>query len=83
MLSVEWPPLGSHGLQHLMQALVGRLLVDPIDRSQLADQGQAMVTVHPSYLLRIPDAAGRKEAYGRFVEDLAAAYRQANLRARG
>jgi DNA polymerase len=28
------------------------------------------ITVHPSYLLRIPDAAAKKEAYERFVDDL-------------
>src|SRR5437868_12245227 len=39
---------------------------------QLGDQAQAMITVHPSYLLRMPDPAAKKEAYGRFVEDLAA-----------
>ena len=44
---------------------------------QLADQGQAMVTMHPSYLLRIPDEAARAEAYQRFVEDLAAAWKYA------
>jgi DNA polymerase len=31
------------------------------------------VTVHPSYLLRIPDAAAKKEAYRAFVADLRAA----------
>lgn len=31
------------------------------------------VTVHPSYLLRIPDAAAKKEAYRDFVADLRAA----------
>ena len=30
-------------------------------------------TVHPSYLLRIPDEEGQKRAYARFVEDLRAA----------
>jgi probable DNA metabolism protein len=42
---------------------------------QLDDQAQAMVTMHPSYLLRIPDAAAKAEAYGKFVEDLAAAWK--------
>jgi uracil-DNA glycosylase len=31
------------------------------------------VTVHPSYLLRIPDATAKKEAYRAFVADLRAA----------
>ena len=30
------------------------------------------VTVHPSYLLRLPDASAKRREYGRFVEDLAA-----------
>jgi uracil-DNA glycosylase family protein len=34
------------------------------------DGGEAWVTVHPSYLLRLPDAAAKKEAFARFVEDL-------------
>jgi DNA polymerase len=31
------------------------------------------ITVHPSYLLRVPDAAAKKEAYAAFVADLARA----------
>jgi len=31
------------------------------------------VTVHPSYLLRIPDAGAKKKAYRDFVADLRAA----------
>jgi DNA polymerase len=37
---------------------------------QLPDQGQGVVTYHPSYLLRLPDAAARQQAYALFVEDL-------------
>lgn len=33
---------------------------------------QVMITVHPSHLLRVPDAL-RDEAYARFVQDLRAA----------
>jgi DNA polymerase len=44
---------------------------------QLPDQSQAMVTMHPSYLLRIPDREAKAEAYARFVEDLAQAWRYA------
>nr|WP_238995302.1 UdgX family uracil-DNA binding protein [Sphingomonas solaris] len=36
----------------------------------LADGGEGWVTVHPSYLLRIPDKAKADEEYARFVEDL-------------
>jgi DNA polymerase len=31
---------------------------------------KALVTVHPSYLLRLPDADARALEYERFVEDL-------------
>ncbi|CAN7590097.1 UdgX family uracil-DNA binding protein [Phenylobacterium sp. LjRoot225] len=37
---------------------------------QLADQAQGVVTYHPSYLLRLPDAAAKAKAYEMFVEDL-------------
>jgi len=35
------------------------------------DEGiKAMVTVHPSYLLRLPDADAKAREYQRFVDDL-------------
>ncbi|HEV7386167.1 MAG TPA: UdgX family uracil-DNA binding protein [Phenylobacterium sp.] len=37
---------------------------------QLSDQAQGVVTYHPSYLLRLPDADAKAEAYAMFVEDL-------------
>jgi len=37
---------------------------------QLPDQARGVVTYHPSYLLRLPDADARAEAYALFVEDL-------------
>jgi DNA polymerase len=37
---------------------------------QLPDQSQGVVTYHPSYLLRVPDAAAKAKAYAMFVEDL-------------
>lgn len=37
---------------------------------QLPDQAQAVVTYHPSFLLRVPDAAAKAKAYAEFVEDL-------------
>ena len=37
---------------------------------QLPDQAQGVVTYHPSYLLRLPDAAAKAKAYEMFVEDL-------------
>jgi probable DNA metabolism protein len=39
----------------------------PID---LDDGTRALVTVHPSYLLRLPDAHAKAREYRRFVEDL-------------
>jgi DNA polymerase len=41
---------------------------------QLEDQAQGFVTVHPSFLLRIPDEANKKKAYADFVDDLAKAH---------
>lgn len=40
---------------------------------QLEDQAQGFVTVHPSYLLRIPDRAAKAEGFALFVADLKAA----------
>jgi DNA polymerase len=37
---------------------------------QLSDQAQGVVTYHPSYLLRLPDAEAKARAYALFVEDL-------------
>lgn len=39
----------------------------------LPDGGEAWVTVHPSYLLRLPDAAQAEDEFARFVDDLKAA----------
>ena len=39
----------------------------PID---LEDGIKALVTVHPSYLLRLPDADAKAREYARFVDDL-------------
>jgi DNA polymerase len=36
-----------------------------------------VVTYHPSYLLRVPDAAAKAKAYALFVEDLKFAWRLA------
>ena len=46
---------------------------------QLDDQAQAMVTVHPSYLLRIPDPTAKAEGFDAFVADLKAAAHLAGL----
>jgi DNA polymerase len=41
---------------------------------QLPDQAQGVVTYHPSFLLRLPDAKAKAEAYDAFVEDLKLAW---------
>ncbi|WP_129793410.1 UdgX family uracil-DNA binding protein [Sphingosinicella sp. CPCC 101087] len=40
--------------------------------------GEAWVTVHPSFLLRVPDADRKREEYARFVDDLARIARRAD-----
>ncbi len=40
---------------------------------RLPDGSQAMTTVHPSYLLRLPDDAARQAGFKAFVDDLVAA----------
>jgi uracil-DNA glycosylase family protein len=40
---------------------------------QLEDQAQGLITVHPSMILRIPDAAAKRDAFADFVADLKAA----------
>ena len=45
----------------------------PID---LSDGSTAVLTVHPSYLLRLPDEAAKSEARRLFIEDLAAVQRR-------
>ena len=55
-------------------ALTGKAL--PIARNRgpaELDGRPGFITVHPSYLLRIPDAAAKREAYVAFVADLKAA----------
>lgn len=41
---------------------------------QLEDQAQGVVTWHPSYLLRVPDAEAKARAEAQFVEDLRLAW---------
>ena len=36
----------------------------------LADGGECWVTIHPSFLLRLPDAEARRTERERFVDDL-------------
>jgi uracil-DNA glycosylase family protein len=49
--------------------------ITPINKSRgrlidLDDGVQALVTVHPSYLLRLPDEDAKAKEYARFVDDL-------------
>jgi uracil-DNA glycosylase family protein len=49
--------------------------ITPINKSRgrlidLNDGVQALVTVHPSYLLRLPDEDAKAQEYARFVDDL-------------
>ena len=41
---------------------------------QLPDQAQAVVTYHPSFLLRVPDEKAKAEAFDAFVDDLKLAW---------
>lgn len=41
---------------------------------QLADQAQGFITIHPSFLLRMPEEADRQGAYEAFVGDLKSAH---------
>ena len=55
------------------QSVFGK--ITPINRNRgrlidLADGTKALVTVHPSYLLRLPDAEAKAQEYQRFVDDL-------------
>ena len=56
-----------------IRSLTGRTI--PVTKAReapimLADGSECWVTVHPSYLLRLPDEAARHEERSRFVEDL-------------
>ena len=49
--------------------------ITPINKNRgrlidLDDGTRVLVTVHPSYLLRLPDPEARAREYERFVEDL-------------
>jgi probable DNA metabolism protein len=55
------------------QCVFGKII--PINKTRghpidLADGRKALVTVHPSYLLRQPDAEAKSREYHRFVDDL-------------
>jgi probable DNA metabolism protein len=55
------------------QGVFGKITPINKNRGRLLDLGEgakALVTVHPSYLLRQPDADARAREYARFVDDL-------------
>jgi DNA polymerase len=55
------------------RAVVGRVVKVMTERGQFVDSRfavPALITVHPSSLLRIPDSDGRKAAFDQFVRDL-------------
>ncbi len=59
------------------QALLGRKVTIGRERgrpSDLPEGGALWITVHPSYLLRLPDEAAKAREYARFVEDLGGAW---------
>jgi DNA polymerase len=55
------------------QSVFGKITPINKNRGRLIDMEggrKALVTVHPSYLLRLPDEDARAREYGRFVDDL-------------
>jgi DNA polymerase len=55
------------------QSVFGK--ITPVNKNrghliELDENTQALVTVHPSYLLRLPDEDAKAQEYDRFVEDL-------------
>jgi len=52
-------------------ALAGKALPIVRSRGEASFDGRAgFITVHPSYLLRIPDEAAKRQGYRDFVADL-------------
>ena len=60
-----------HGARSRLTVRVGRERGRVLE---LPGGGAAWITVHPSYLLRLPDEAQKAEEYARFVEDLRVAH---------
>lgn len=55
------------------RSLIGKVVTISRERGRvltLPDGGAGWITVHPSYLLRLPDKAKAEDEYARFVEDL-------------
>ena len=58
------------------RSLFGKVMAISRERGRphdLPEGGEAWITVHPSYLLRLPDAAAKREEFAKFVHDLKAA----------
>jgi DNA polymerase len=56
-----------------VQCVFGKVMPINKNRGRLIDlnaETKAMVTVHPSYLLRLPDEAAQRHEFARFVDDL-------------
>lgn len=63
-----------------LRALTGKAMPVMKTRGTVVDGPEGLpvfATVHPSYLLRIPDQEGQAREYARFVQDLRAAHAQA------
>ncbi|MDQ8732728.1 UdgX family uracil-DNA binding protein [Bradyrhizobium sp. LHD-71] len=55
------------------QSVMGKITTIGKVRGKILDTNdgvKALVTVHPSYLLRVPDEASKRREYRRFVDDL-------------
>ena len=64
------------------KALLGRAVRIGAERGKPIPQGNdapVFITVHPSYLLRLPDEEAKQKEYARFVEDLSAVRKAAGL----
>jgi probable DNA metabolism protein len=58
------------------RSLFGKTMTISRERGRphdLPEGGEAWITVHPSYLLRLPDEAAKREEFAKFVHDLTAA----------
>jgi DNA polymerase len=59
-----------------VQCVFGKIMPINKNRGRLIDLNantKALVTVHPSYLLRLPDEAAKRHEFARFVDDLKSA----------
>ena len=64
----------NHSRRLFARRVFGRKMAIQKNRGRIVRLGngpQALITVHPSFLLRLPDEAARQSEYTRFVADLA------------